>query len=260
MTRLAWDGIGDRTYERGVDKGVLYVDGSDGVAWNGIISVSEKPSGGDLQPYYVDGELYYIDNSPEAYAATIAAFSYPDEFEACEGIRSFNTGIELTDQPRAQFSLTYRTIVGNDVQTNASYDLHLIYGARISPSDRDFSSDADKVNPATFSWDIQAVPVPIPGYRGTAHIIIDSATISGPALSSIEDILYGTDVDQPRMPTLAELSAAIDAFADLVVTDLGDGTAVITGTGVTDIDANTYTIDWPSVVEIDANTYSVSSS
>lgn len=260
MTRLDWDSAGSREYEKGVDKGVLYADGSDGVAWNGLMSISEKPSGGDLQPYYVDGQKFYVDNAPEEYAATITAFTYPDELEACEGILPYNAGLLLTAQRRLQFGLAYRTMTGNDVTPNASYKLHLIYNARMAPSDREFTSDSDKPSPATFSWDIQAQPINVSGFRASAHIVIDSDTVSGPALSDIEDILYGTDIDQPRMPTLSELSAAIDAYADLLITDLGDGTAVITGTGVTDIDADTYTIDWPTVVAIDANTYLVSSS
>jgi hypothetical protein len=259
LSRIVWDATGDRFYERGVDRGVLYVENFDGVPWNGLISVDEKPSGGDIQSYYMDGQKYFQETSSEDYSATITAFTYPDEFEFCEGIIPYTTGMFLTAQSRKSFGFTYRTLIGNDVTSEDGYKIHIIYGAMATPTDRNNVSVSDQINATSFSWDIQAVPVIIPKFKGTAHIVIDSRTIKSLALSEIEDILYGNDSNAPRIPDISEVGAMIDSFADLMVIDNGDGTFTISGDGVTEIDANTYTIDWPSVVEIDSNTYQVTS-
>jgi hypothetical protein len=259
LTRLGWDSIGDHVYERGVDRGVLYVDGLDGVAWNGLITVSEKPSGGH-QPYYIDGSKFNQDSASEDFDLTIDAFTYPSEFESCEGIDSFNTGLYLTSQPRKSFGFSYRTLIGNDTSSDAGYKIHIVYNAMAMPTGRNNLSESSQVNPLIFSWDVQTVPIPIPGFKSTSHIVIDSRVISGPALSGIEDILYGSGSTAPRIPTVSELSAVIDVYAGLLVIDYGDGTANISGVSVVMIDANTYTINWPSVVEIDANTYKVTTS
>jgi hypothetical protein len=260
LTRLSWDSIGDRLYEKGVDRGVLYAADFDGVAWNGLSSVTEKPSGGSSESYYIDGEKFTQSSTPEDFAATISALTYPEEFDACDGIEQYNSGMFLTGQPRKPFGFTYRTLIGNDVAADAGYKIHVVYNAVVSPTDRDNKTVSDTVNPIAFSWDVETVPVQVPGFRSSAHIVLDSRTIRGLALSAIEDILYGSGSDAPRLPTISEISLAIDAYADLLVTDYGDGTATISGTGVTMIDANTYTTSWPSVVELDVNTYSVTSS
>ena len=260
MTRLIWDSIGDRSFERGVDRGVLYVDGLDGVAWNGLASVSENPSGGGPQPYYIDGDKFNQESISEDFTATISAYTYPDEFNSCDGIESYNNGLFLTAQPRKSFGFTYRTLIGNDVSSNAGYKIHIVYKAMAVPTNKNNVSESEQVNPLLFAWNIQAVPVPVPGFKNTAHVVIDSTIIGGPALSVIEDILYGNGMNAPRIPSITELSDAIDVYAGLIVIDYGDGTATISGVGVTMVDTNTYTIDWPSVIEIDANTYEVSSS
>lgn len=259
MPRIIWDATGDHVYERGIDRGVLYVDGSIGVPWNGLVSVSEKPSGGDPQPYYIDGEKFYQESASEDFAATISAFTYPDEFDSCEGIGSYNKGLLVTAQPRTQFGIVYRTLIGNDISTDQGYKIHLVYNAMVAPTQRNNDTESEQVNPLLFSWDIQTVPVQVIGFKSTSHIVIDSRTVKGLALSAIEDILYGNSVDDPRLPTVAELSTVIDSYDDLIVTDNGDGTATISGIGVTMIDANTYTINWLSVIQLDTNTYSVSS-
>lgn len=259
MTRIIWDAVGERKYERGVDRGVLYVDGLDGVPWNGLVSVDEKPSGGDIQAYYIDGDKYYQEGSPESYAATISALTYPDEFELCEGVASFNTGLYVTAQPKKQFGFSYRTMIGNDAVQDGDYKIHLVYGVLASTSDRSNVTQSDQVGLTSFSWDIQSTPVAIPNFKASSHIVIDSRTIRDAALTEIEAILYGDDSNSPRLPDISEISVTIDSFADLMVIDNLDGTFTISGVGVTEIDINTYTIDWPSVVEIDANTYRITS-
>ena len=259
MTRLAWDSVSDRVIQMGIDRGVLYVDGFDGVAWNGLSSVAENPSGGVPQPYYIDGEKFAQDSSAEDFVATISAITYPDEFDTCEGVAEYNAGMFLTGQPKRSFGFSYRTLIADPVSTDAAYKIHVVYNAMISPTTRTNVSITDTPNPLAFSWAIETVPVQAPGFKSSSHIVIDSRTIKGLAFSAIEDILYGSDTDAPRLPSISEISNTIDSFADLQVTDYGDGTATISGDGVNVVDANTDIINWPSVVELDANTYSVSS-
>jgi hypothetical protein len=259
LARMAWDQVGDRLYERGVDRGVLYVDGSSGVPWNGLTSISEKPSGGDLTPYYIDGQRFYQNSANEEFLATLTAYTYPDEFESCEGITEYNVGMFLTGQDRLPFGLCYRTKVGNDVSLDLGYKLHILYNAMVPPTDRTNDTESESVNPLLFSWDVQVVPIQIPGFKPTAHIVLDSRVINGSALSAIEDILYGNSMNDARLPLISELSSVIDAQAALIVIDNGDGTATIIGDAVTEIDANTYNINWPSVTEIDEDTYNVAS-
>ena len=260
MTRIIWDSIADRVIEMGVDRGVLYVDGSDGVAWNGLTGITEKPSGGTSTPYYIDGEKFIQTSSSEDFSATIAAITYPDEFDACEGVGQYNAGLFLTGQPRKSFGISYRTQIADPAMAASAYKIHIVYNAMVNPTNRGNTTLSATPAPLAFSWDVETVPVEAPGFKSSAHFVIDSRTIRGAALSAIEDILYGDDSDAPRMPTVSEMSLIIDSFADLQVTINGDGTATISGVGVTMIDANTYSIYWPSVIEIDANTYSITSS
>jgi len=259
LTRITWDAIGERRYESGVDRGVLYVEGLDGVAWNGLTQVAEKPSGGAPQPYYIDGQKFVHTSAAEDFAATLGALTYPDEFDACDGYAEYNIGMYLTGQPRKQFGLSYRSMVATDANSGEGYKVHIVYGALVSPAERDHQTETNAVTPMPFGWDIQTVPQAAAGFKPTAHVVLDSRLMKGLALAAIEDILYGTDSNAPRLPAVAEVSSTIDSFADLKVTDYGDGSATIDGIGVTVIDANTYHIDWPSVVALDANTYQISS-
>ena len=178
--KLVWDETGKRFYETGVDHGVLYPMGDDGkygkgVAWNGLISVSESPSGAEATPLYADNIKYLNLMSAEEFAATIEAYTYPDEFAACDGSAEVATGIMIGQQSRKTFGLAYRTVIGNDVQGNdLGYKIHLIYGCLAAPSEKGYQTINDSPEAITFSWEVSTTPVEVPNFKPTATLIIDS--------------------------------------------------------------------------------------
>ena len=261
MPRLTWDNVGERFYETGVDRGVLYVGSDAGVAWTGLISVTQTPSIGTAKEYYLDA-VKYVNLAPsEEFAATIDAYTYPNEFGQCDGTASAYTGLFITQQPRKPFGLSYRTLIGNDADGESAYKIHIVYNATAFPSEKVFKSLSGSSDPTEFSWDITTRPPAMPGYKPTAHIEIDTRTASSGSVSDIEDILYGTDITPSRIPTLAEL---IDVFNDnqpFVVIDLGDGSYTVLGPAdmITMLDADTFEITSPSAIFIDADSYTLSS-
>lgn len=224
MAKLSWDTVGQRFYEAGVDRGVLFVSGYTGVPWSGLISVNENPSGGTSTTYYLDGDSYVIVSDSEEYAATITAFTYPDEFEACNGEGNANTGLYAMHQPRIPFDLSYRTLVGNDLDgVNHGYKIHLVYGALAAPSQRANGTLNESSNASDFSWAIKANPPAVPGFKATAHFVIDTRTAYTVSVSDIEDIIYGTSTTDPRMPTFSEIYDLFESHAILRIVDNGDG-------------------------------------
>lgn len=210
MTRLEWGTVGERFYEAGVDRGVLFID-SVGVAWNGLKSVTEAPTGGESKPFYLDGIKYLNVAEAEEFAATINAFSAPSEFDLCDGNAAAYAGLFLTNQPRISFGLSYRTQIGNDVDGNDfGYKIHIVYNALATAADRNRASLSNSVTPTDLSWSITTTPPTITGFRPTAHIIIDSRTTDSVKLESIEDMLYGSVVSTPHLPTIEEI---FDIFA-----------------------------------------------
>jgi len=234
MSRLSWGTVGDRYFETGVDHGVLYVDGEDGVAWNGLISVAEAPSGGTTTPYYLDGVKFLNLVAVEEYAATIQAFSSPPEFDACDGNASMYDGLFFANQPRKPFGFSYRTQVGNDVDgQDHGYKLHLIYNALAAPTSSNNATVNASTDPIQFSWAITATPILIGvGYAPTAHLVIDSRLAKAKTLSDIEAVLYGSDTKQPALPTLTQVMTIYDGQA-LTVTILPDHSYSAEGTSVT---------------------------
>lgn len=208
MSRLIWGAYGERFYEAGVDRGVLYVASQPGVAWNGLISVSETPSGGDAKEYYLDGIKYLNLSTAEEYEATLVSYSSPSQFGPCDGTVSIHNGLFATQQPRQSFGLCYRTLLGNDVEgPDHAYKLHLVYNALSAPAQRPHRSLGGQSDPAVFSWAITTKPPPITGLKPTAHLVIDSRTAAPEALSEVEDFLYGTDSEDAILPTPDELIA-----------------------------------------------------
>jgi hypothetical protein len=197
MTQLiAWDESGKRFYETGVDHGVLYVQANglypEGVAWNGLVGVTESPSGAEAQPKYADNVKYLNLVSAEEFGATIEAFTYPDAFVACDGGEEAEIGVLLGQQSRKPFGLCYRTVVGNDVDGNdKGYKLHLIYGALAAPSEKAYATINETPDVITFSWAVTTTPVAVNGYKPTASITINSVTADPTALAALEVILYG---------------------------------------------------------------------
>lgn len=195
---IKWDQAGERLYETGVDRGVLYPQDSsgaypEGVAWNGLTNVSENPTGAEPTPLYADNIKYLNLISVEEFEATIEAYTYPDEFEECDGSASLAAGVVIGQQPRKPFGLCYRTRIGNDlVGDSYGYKLHLIYGATAAPSDKGYETINDTPDAIQFSWDVTTTPVEITGFRPSASLVIDSTKIDEDALEAIEEILYGT--------------------------------------------------------------------
>lgn len=205
MAKLVWDESGKRLYETGVEKGVLYVQGengayANGVAWNGLTAVTESPSGAEPTALYADDIKYLELFSAEEFGATIEAYTYPEEFEACDGSASLGAGVSIGQQDRKAFGLCYRTIVGNDVKGNEhGYKLHLIYGAKAKPSEKAYATVNDSPEAVTFSWEVSTTPVNVAGFKPTASVTIDSTKIQADKLKAIEDKLYGTEAQEPTL-------------------------------------------------------------
>lgn len=211
MAKLVWDESGKRIYETGVQKGVLYVQNESGtypkgVAWNGLTAVTESPSGAEATPLYADDIKYLELRSAEEFGATIEAYTYPEEFEACDGSASLAKGVSIGQQDRKAFGLCYRTVVGNDVQGNShGYKLHLIYGAVASPSEKAYATVNDSPEAVTFSWEITTTPVEIEGFKPTASITIDSTKVNATKLAELEKKLYGDTSTEAQLPLPSEV-------------------------------------------------------
>lgn len=205
MSKLTWDASGERLYETGVKQGVLYVMNSNvygnGVAWNGLTAITESPSGAESTPLYAD-DIKYLDlRSTEEFGATIEAYTYPDEFAACDGSASLADGVSIGQQARKMFGLCYRTTVGNDTDgTDHGYKLHLIYGATASPSEKAYETINDSPEAITFSWEITTTPVSVTGFKPTASITIDSTKADPTCLAALEEKLYGGESTEPTLP------------------------------------------------------------
>ena len=220
MFNINWDEAGKRLYETGVDRGVLYpqVSGTypKGVAWNGLTAVTESPSGAEPTPLYADNIKYLTLMSVEEFGATIEAYTYPDEFMACDGSASIAEGVSIGQQTRQAFGLCYRTVVGNDLDNNAGYKLHLIYGALAAPSEKAYATINDSPEAITFSWEVTTTPVDVPGFKPTASVTIDSTKVDAEKLAALEAILYGTAGEsgsavEARLPLPAEI---VELFGD----------------------------------------------
>lgn len=225
MTKLAWDKVGERLYETGVDRGVLYIPNSSGVydngyAWNGLTAVTESPSGAESNKQYADNQIYLNLLSAEEFGGTIEAFTYPDEFGQCDGTAEPEPGITIGQQNRKTFGLAYRTRLGNDLDgTDHGYKLHLVYGATAAPSEKAYATINDSPEAITFSWEITTTPVEVGtiggvDYKPTASITIDSTKVDASALTDLENFLYGTVGTDPSLPSPA---AVIAVFAGTVV-------------------------------------------
>lgn len=205
MAKLVWDESGKRLYETGVEKGVLYVQGENGqyengVAWNGLTAVTESPSGAEPTALYADDIKYLELFSAEEFGATIEAYTYPEEFEACDGSASLGKGVTIGQQDRKAFGLCYRTVVGNDVKGNEhGYKIHLVYGAKAKPSEKAYATVNDSPEAVTFSWEVTTTPVNVAGFKPTASVTIDSTKIEAGKLKAIEDKLYGTQDQEPTL-------------------------------------------------------------
>lgn len=211
MAKLLWDQAGEKTFETGVQQGVLYVQGAggtypEGVAWNGLISVSESPEGGEPEPIYANNKKYLELMSAEELGLTVEAYTYPKEFEQCDGLSEVADGVMLGQQSRKPFGLAYKTLIGNDAEdTSHGYKLHLVYGGLASPSEKSYETVNDTPEAITFSWDVSTTPIEIEGHKPSAKLTIDSRTADSTKLADLEDMLFGTEMDDASLPLPAEV-------------------------------------------------------
>lgn len=218
MSKIVWDKTGERFYETGVDRGVLYVQDDQGnypkgVAWNGLIQVTESPTGAEPTPIYADNIKYLNLTSVEEFEATIEAYTYPEEFEECDGSAELAPGITIGQQPRKAFGLCYRTKLGNDLEgDDYGYKLHLIYGAKASPTEKGYETINDSPDAITFSWDITTTPVPVTGFKPTSTLVVDSTKVDPEKLAALEEILYGSEEEDARLPLPDEVLTIINTI------------------------------------------------
>lgn len=212
MSKIVWDAIGEHTFETGVRNGVLYLKDSDGayntgVAWNGLTSVSESPEGAEPTDLYADDIKYLTLMSAENFKATIEAYTYPVEFEECDGSATIAKGVVIGQQTRKPFGLCYRTAIGNDTDGNEhGYKLHIVYGCQASPSEKQYSTINDSPDAVTFSWEVNTTPVNVNGKKPAATLIIDSTKADKAKLTALEAILYGSESTEPRLPLPDEIA------------------------------------------------------
>lgn len=215
MAKIVWDESGKRTYETGVRNGVLYLQDAQGaytkgVAWNGLTAVTESPSGAEPTALYADDIKYLELFSAEEFGATIEAYTYPAEFEKCDGSASLGTGVTIGQQDRATFGLCYRTVLGNDVKgSEFGYKLHLIYGAKAKPSEKGYQTINDSPEAITFSWEVSTTPVNVSGFKPTACVTIDSTKIAPDKLTQIEALLYGDVSQEAKLPLPDEIAEIV---------------------------------------------------
>ena len=212
MSKIVWDAVGDHIFETGVRNGVLYlknIEGvyDNGVAWNGLTSVSESPEGAEPTDLYADDIKYLSLMSAENFKATIEAYTYPVEFEECDGSATIAKGVVIGQQSRKPFGLCYRTAIGNDTDGNEhGYKLHIVYGCQASPSEKQYSTINDSPEAITFSWEVNTTPVNVNGKKPTATLIIDSTKADKAKLTALEAILYGSEEQEPRLPMPDEIA------------------------------------------------------
>ena len=215
MSKLVWDQDGERLYETGIEQGVLYPRSDDGTypkgyAWNGLTGVSEAPSGAEETALYADNIKYLSLTSAEEFGATITAYTYPEEFEKCDGSADIASGVTISQQDRTPFGLVYKTQIGNDTKGNDhGYKLHIVYGAKAKPSSRDYKTINDSPEAIELSWEISTTPVDVAGFKPTAYLVIDSTKCEALKLKSVEDKLYGGDSSEPTLLLPDEIAALL---------------------------------------------------
>lgn len=226
MSKIVWDQTSERTYETGVDHGVVYPAAANGtypkgVAWNGLSSVSESPSGAEPTDIYADNIKYISIRSAEDFGATVEAYTYPDEFAVLDGSAEIAKGVRIGQQERKTFGMSYRSRIGNDIDGNDhGYKLHLIYGASVSPSEKQYQTINDSPEAITFSWEMTTTPINVTGYKPTSQMTIDSTKVAADKLAALEEILYGKD------PTTEGGDDGVDArlpLPDEVITLFAEG-------------------------------------
>lgn len=260
MTTLVWDQEGARFYESGIDRGVLYLNDGNGVAWNGLLAVNEDSPANDAAAVYFDGIKYADVLALGEFSGSLRAFTYPDEFLEFEGVLEVNNGLFVTNQHLNRFGLSYRTRIGNDQDVDKGYKIHILYNLLATPAQKAYETQAEDISAMEFEWTITSIPGRVSGFQPTAHLIIDSREMGPLLLQDIEGTLYGNDFDDAKLPPLSTLTSFIDNWVIIRITDNGDGTWTATGPDnlITMLDATTFQIIQANAEYLDADTYMIS--
>ena len=260
MTVLTWDVSGEKTYQTGISKGVLYLQDGRVVVWNGLTSMDDGVDT-DLTSYYLDGVKYLENLAPGDFSGKLKAWTYPDELDVAMGIVEVEPGLQYYEQPPQSFSLSYQTKVGNDLNPEQGYKIHLLYNLLAVPDEASFETISDETKPVEFGWDLTGTPSQLSGYRPTVHVVLDSTKVDPAVLEAIENILYGTDVSDARFPTIQEMRSLFDTLGVLTIIDNGDGTwtAIDVSDAYITMDSPTqFTIAGADADFLDATTYTIS--
>lgn len=261
MSILVWDKVGDRVYETGLDRGVLYLNNGSVVPWNGLTSVVEKFDK-ESSPIYYDGLKISDHVSLGDFSATINAITYPDEFLELEGYGFLRQGMFVGNQAPQTFHLSYRTKIGNDIDSDAGYKIHILYNLTAIPNDRTYETISDDPSVIEFEWDIVSVPVDVPGFRPTAHLILNSIDLEPQLLTFIEEKLYGTEGTDPALISISDLISYMYTWARMEIVDNGDGTWTANTQYDTDIEhsiieSEMFTIYNANATYSDSDTYTI---
>lgn len=264
MAVLEWDEVGERIYQAGVDRGVLYLHDGTVVAWNGLIDVEESPGAQELKSFYLDGVKFLENLSPSDFVGKLKAFTYPDEFDTVNGIAHVSPGLSYYEQPPKSFNLSYRTKVGNDIEgEDYGYKIHILYNIVAVPDAIAFTTKSEAVEPITFGWSLTGTPPKqVKKLRPTVHISIDSRTTPPEILKLIESQLYGTKKTAPNLPPITEIGEYFGYRGALLIIDHGDGTWTAideSDTYVDMIDPTQFEINGADATYLDPDTYNVSS-
>jgi hypothetical protein len=263
MATLVWDQPGERIFQAGVDRGVLYLHDGTAKVWNGLTGVEES-SGFELKEYHLDGVKYLQNMIPGDFTGKLTAYTYPDILESIGGIETSFLGLGIYDQPAKSFNLSYRTRVGNALEgTDYGYKIHILYNVTALIDTYAFDTSTDSgVQPIEFSWSLSGTPEKLEGFRPTVHVSIDSNKVSSELLNQLEDMLYGTATKDPELPSLQDLAEYFGYLGALIIVDYGNGVwAAVdeTDTFITMIDDTTFQIDRADVTYLDPDTYEISS-
>ena len=262
MPALVWDAIGDRTFETGVSKGVIYLDDGRSVVWNGLSAITETP-GISVSPVHYDGAKVSDVFSPGDFSGTIAAYTYPNEMLEIEGYARLGAGVYIGEQSGRRCNLTYQTKIGNDVAgVDLGYKIHILYNVTLVPSEKSYETISNTVAVDPFEWSFTTIPEEVSGYRPTSRIVIDSRAVPPDILEQIELWLYGKNAADPRFPSFDELMGLLVNNYVVDITDLKDGrwTATTKYDGYISVDETTgeFQIDNVEATYIDPETYNVS--
>lgn len=260
--RLVWDQVGERSYQTGVDQGVLYLQDGTAVVWNGLTSVEESTDS-ELKSYYLDGVKYLQNLTPGDFSAKLKAFTYPEELDSVTGIAELNPGLAYFEQPPKSFNLSYRTKVGTDLEeAGYRYKIHILYNILAAPDAVSFNTIKDTVDAVEFGWTLTGTPPKVQGFRPTVHVSIDSATTPPDIFEILEAKLYGTEISNASLPSIQEIAEYFGYVGALIIIDHMDGTwSAIdeSDTYITMLDSTSFEIDNADVNYLDTDTYEIQS-